>query len=135
MKGFCYIRGSQVSSVPLPQAKESAEVGFRVIFYPTKQRSVLEKLTRRIPAMQSQRETPSAPDLFSDIAVAIQLMVKAAAAEKGVSVNLACCVALHSTVAPGRDHQLQGPGWHPGTHRAVAAEAVGESLWTLKLRG
>lgn len=74
----------------LPQAKGGVEVGFGVSFYPAKQSSVLEKLTLRIPARQSQRKSPSAPDLFRDIAVAIQLMAKAAAAEKGFSVDLAC---------------------------------------------
>lgn len=56
------------------------EVDFRIIFYPAKQRSVLEKLPLKIPAMQNQRKSPSAPNLLGDIAVAIQMMVKAAAA-------------------------------------------------------
>lgn len=90
-----------------PKPRRVLEVGFRIIFYPTKQRSVLEKLTLRIPAMQSGRNSASDPNLFSDIAVAIQLMQ-----EKGVSVDLVCSMALCSPMTPGKDHQLPGPCQH-----------------------
>lgn len=86
-----------------PKPRRVLERTSRIIFYPTKQISVLEKLTLRIPAMQNQRKSQSS--LFSDIAVAIQLMVKAAAARRRELLSIWCvpwhCAAPEKGPAAG----------------------------------
>ena len=52
---------------------------------------MLEELTLRIPAMKSQRNTPSAPNPFTLIAVAGQLVVGASAAGEGRFCRLGAC--------------------------------------------
>lgn len=115
-----------------PKPRRVLEVGFRIIFYPTKQRSVLEKPTLRISAMQSQRKSFSAPNLFSGHCCGNTADGKSSCSRREEFLSI-WNVPWHC-VAPWH-HWRATSCQHPQTHRAVTAEAVGEQLWTPKLRG